>query len=364
VRILHVIDSLEFGGAEKVLVALANGFARQHEVSVCCVSRIGDLVRELDPRIEVCCMNRPEGNDYLLPWRLARRMQRQRYDVVHTHNWGVFLEGGIAGWLARTPVAIHTVHGPYAPRGPGAVQWAKRVFRHTVERLIALRFRRVVAVSDSIRKYIPQTVGIDRERVCTVHNGIEGMATPLAANAGPTRFIAVGRLDAIKNHAMMIHAFAGVVARGVRARLTIVGDGPQRGAIEALVDALGLRGQIELTGFRTDVSELLAQADVFVLSSHYEGISIALLEAMRAGLTAVATRVGGVPETVVSAQTGLLVDDADEAAFAQAMERLAASPTLRREMGLAAQALQQREFSLDTMLERYDALYAGQVVTS
>jgi glycosyltransferase involved in cell wall biosynthesis len=222
----------------------------------------------------------------------------------------------------------------------------------------------VVAVSDSIRKYIPQTVGIDRERVCTVHNGIEGMATPLAANAGPTRFIAVGRLDAIKKHALMIHAFAGVVARGVRARLTIVGDGPQRGAIEALVDALGLRGQIELTGFRTDVSELLAQADVFVLSSHYEGISIALLEAMRAGLPAVATRVGGVPETVVSAQTGLLVDDADEAAFAQAMERLAASPTLRREMGLAAQALQQREFSLDTMLERYDALYAGQVVTS
>lgn len=362
-RILHVIDTLEFGGAEKVLVALANGFAAQNQVSVCCISRVGELARELDPRIEVSCMHRGAGNDYLLPWRLARQMRRARYDVVHTHNWGVFLEGGIAACLARTPVAIHTVHGPYAPHGAGWVQSTKRALRHALERLVALGFRRVVAVSDSIRAYIPGTVGIGMGRLCTVHNGIVGGTVSAPPAAGTLSFITVGRLDAIKNHEMMINAFARVSKTVPHARLIIVGDGPRRPTIEALIDELGLRSSVDMLGFRSDVADLLAGADVFLMSSRYEGISIALLEAMRAGLPSVATNVGGIPETVLPELTGVLVESGDTEGFAHAMSTLAASPERRREWGAAAQALQQKEFSLEAMLARYAALYAGPRVT-
>ncbi len=358
-RILHVIDTLEFGGAEKVLVALANGFASQHEVTICCISRTGPLASELDPRIKVMCMGRGAGNDYLLPWRLARHMRQVGYDVVHTHNWGVFLEGGIASWLARTPVAIHTVHGPYAPHGPGWTQRVKRGLRHTLERLVALHFRRVVAVSDSIRDYIPKTVGIGVGRLSTVRNGIAGAALTAPQGADTLSFITVGRLDPIKNHELMIDAFADVAKTFPQARLTVVGDGPRRQAIDSHIAQLGLRGRVDMLGFRTDVAELLARADVFLLSSRYEGISIALLEAMRAGLPTVATNVGGIPGTVLAQRTGMLVESGDTQAFANAMCALAASPEQRRAFGAAAQALQQREFSLNAMLAHYHTLYAG-----
>ena len=111
-RILHIIESLEFGGAEKVVISLANSMAGTHEIAICCVKTIGALGPEVDRRINVLCLNKGEGNDYLLPFRLARIIRRDVYDVVHTHEWGVFLEGGLAGFLARTPVLIHTAHGP------------------------------------------------------------------------------------------------------------------------------------------------------------------------------------------------------------------------------------------------------------
>jgi glycosyltransferase involved in cell wall biosynthesis len=222
-----------------------------------------------------------------------------------------------------------------------------------------MRFRRVAAVSDAIREYIPATVGIAAQRLCTVHNGVGGEAISAPRNLDALTFITVGRLDAIKNHAMMVRAFARVAAVQPRARLMLVGDGPQRAALEALVDELGVRAQVELPGFRTDVSELLARADVFLMSSHYEGISIALLEAMRAGLPAVATRVGGIPETVLPQRTGLLVESGDTEAFADAMTTLAASPELRRKLGNAAKEFQHQEFSLDVMLARYGALYSS-----
>lgn len=358
-RILHVIDTLDFGGAEKVMVALANGFTSEHEVSVCCLSHVGELARELDPQISVWSMGRGPGTSLLLPWRLAQRLRAGRFDVIHTHNWSVFLEAGIAAWLARVPVAIHTVHGPYVSRGPGLGQRVKRALRHALERIVARRFQRVVAVSDSIREYIPTTVGIEPQHLSTVHNGVGGDAPPIHHAHQTITFITVGRLDAIKNHELMLRAFSLVLARHPSARLVLVGDGPQRAALEALIDELGVRAQVDLPGFRTDVGELLSSADVFLMSSRYEGISIALLESMRAGLPAVATRVGGIPETVLPERTGLLVESGDTEAFAQAMLRLASSAELRRDFGTAARAFQQREFSLEVMLARYGALYAN-----
>ena len=355
-RILHVIDTLQFGGAEKVLVSLANAAAERHEVAVCCLRGGGPLARELDPRIEVFDMGKGEGDDLMLPFALARRIAG-RHDVVHTHNWAAFLEGGIAARRARVPVAVHTVHGPYGAARAGLLPRAKRALRHAVERRVARGFRHIVAVSDAIREYIPDTVGIEASRVTTIHNGIAGMASPRGEASAAPVFVAVGRLDPVKNQALMLRAFARVLAQSPDARLRLVGDGPSRASLQALATELGIASCVEFCGFRSDVAALLADADVFLLSSHYEGISIALLEAMRAGLPTVATRVGGVSETVVDGRTGVLVADGDLESFAAAMSRMAADPSLRRAMGDAARRHQRDEFSLDRMLQRYEALY-------
>ena len=359
-RILHVIDTLEFGGAEKVLVALANAAAARHEVSVCCLRRTGPLARELDPRIPVFTMGKGEGDELLLPLRLGRRIAAGHHDVVHTHNWSVFIEGGIAAATARVPTVVHTVHGPYAGAAPGWLPRAKRQARHALERTVARRFGHIVAVSDAIRAYIPATVGIGARRLTTIHNGIAGAGpAPAPRDGRELTFVSVGRLDPVKNQVMMLRAFACVAQAHPQARLVLVGDGPERAPLQALAAALGLGERVRFDGFRDDVAAVLAEADVFLLSSHYEGISIALLEAMRAGLPAVATQVGGVGETVVAGHTGVLVADDDTGAFAEAMLRLAGDAALRRRMGAAAREHQQREFSLERMLQRYESLYAG-----
>ena len=359
-RILHIIESLEFGGAEKVVVSLANSMAGTQQVSICCVKTIGALAVELDKRIDVFCMNKPEGNDYLLPFRLARILRRNNYDVVHTHNWGVFLEGGLAGMLAKTPALIHTVHGPYAKYPDTPVARIKLTLRHFLERVLASRFRRIATVSDAIADYVVNDIAIDQEAVLTVHNGIpiSGGAAFAQSGGDDVVFITVGRLAAIKNHELMVRALREVLDTGTRVRLLIVGDGPERERIERCLREHQLQDKVSLLGFRSDVGEILSGADVFLMTSRYEGISIAMLEAMRAGLPVIATRVGGVPETVRDGTTGLLVGPDDLPGLVQAMLRLARSKPLRQEMGRRGREFLTEEFSLAQMSARYLKLYS------
>lgn len=365
-RVLHVIESLEFGGAEKIVISLANSMAATHEVAVCCVKAVGALGPELDPRIRVFSLGKGEGNDFSLPLRLARVLRRERYDVVHTHNWGVFLEGTAAAVLAGVPVRIHTVHGPYIPHPPTAAAKAKVALRHLLERLLARRVRRIAAVSDAIREYIVRDIRIGASTVVTVHNGIpvDTAVPPREHAGGETAFIAVGRLAGIKNHALMVRAFHRAIEAGMKARLAIVGDGPERPEIERYVGEHGLQESVRLLGFRSDIESLLGQADVFLLTSRYEGISVAVLEAMRAALPVIATRVGGVPETVRDGETGVLVEPDDLAGLAAAIGDLAASPGRRRELGRRGRDFLLEEFSLARMTQRYLDLYAAPAPTS
>jgi len=362
-RVLHVIESLDFGGAEKVVISIANAMAGKHAVEICCLKHVGSLGNDVDRRIRVFCMNKKEGNDFILPLRLARLLRQGRYDVVHTHNWGSFLEGGLAGILAGTAVLIHTVHGPYTEYTSSRLSAMKLALRHFLERWVSRRFRRIVAVSDSIKDYIAESIGIPASLLKTIHNGIpirrSDDTVKVSHHAGAVRFITVGRLAAIKNHAMMLAAFAELLKRHPHAHLTIVGDGPERAAIEGLISGYGITGNVSLAGFQSEVSPFLEQADVFLLTSNYEGISIALLEAMRAGLPAICTAVGGIPETVTDAESGILVPAGDLGALTAAMSELASSPQKREQFGESGRKRFSSEFSLDTMVSRYDSLYGN-----
>ncbi len=357
-RVLHIIESLDFGGAEKIVVSLANGMADAHDVAICCLKHVGVLGAELDKRIPVFCLDKGEGNDFLLPLRLAALIKKNNFDVVHTHNWGVFLEGGLAGTLAGVKL-LHTVHGPYTDYPPSWRSRIKLALRHFLERLLSRRFYRIIAVSDAIREYIEKTIHINAKRLLTIHNGIPTTNVRPTTRSQKTSvaFMTVGRLAPIKNHAMMLRAFAEIAKTNAHTRLIIVGDGPARIQLESSIKENHLEDKISLLGFRADIDNLLRDADIFLLTSHYEGISIALLEAMRAGLPVIATAVGGMSEIVRDGFTGVLVADDDHITLAKAMIRLADSQTLRDEMGKQAYAYFIKEFSLATMLSRYQSLY-------
>jgi glycosyltransferase involved in cell wall biosynthesis len=357
-KVLHVIESLEFGGAEKVVVDLANALVERVPVGVCCVKRTGELREALDARITVHCLDKREGNDLRIPGRLARLVRGDRYDVVHSHTWGVFLEPALARRRGTPRRLVHTVHGRYLEYAPGVAGRVKRRLRRVLERRLVRRYDAVVAVSGPIRDYVARNLRIAEPRLVTIHNGIRIRPSVAGARGdGALTFITVGRLAPVKNQGMMLGAFARVARAHAGARLCIVGDGPERGALEMQVRRLGLEGRVELLGFREDIEALLAGADVFLMSSRYEGISIAVLEAMRARLPVIASRVGGVPDTVADGRTGLLFADGDEEGMAGAMDRLARSRDDRIAMGEEGFRRLEREFSMDSMVEKYYALY-------
>lgn len=358
-RILHVIESLEFGGAEKVLVDLANEFAKQqHAVTILCLKRIGALRAALDARVEVECLHLSEGSHYLLPWRLARLVKASDYDVVHAHTWGVLYETALGGLLAKTPAVVFTSHGNYPPAGHSLLRRLKRYARHALERQVLRRIDMTVPVSNAIKTEIatwaPET------KIQTIHNGIEVLplveppGRPLRGNV--FRIITVGRLAPVKNHTLLLEAVADL-RRETAIQLDILGDGPERAALEKLAQSLGIAAHVRFLGFRNDVRAYLAHADAFVITSDYEGISIAILEAMRAGLPVVATDVGGIRETVIDGETGIVVPPRARRELINALRALATDTARRKALGEAAYAFFARDFSLAHMVGRYRDLY-------
>lgn len=358
-RVLHIIESLEFGGAEKVLIELANAMADHCELAVCCVKRTGELQSSLDRRIRVYCMSAGEGSHFTLPFMLAKLVREGRYDVVHSHTWGVYIESALGALLGGARVLVHTVHGKYLQYAPGTASRVKVLLRHFLERVLAGAHRRIVTVSDAIQEYVRVDIGISGSRLLTIHNGVSDAprpSKPVREDRGAV-FITVGRLAAVKNYAMLVRAFSAVVRAHPACRLMIVGDGPERSALEDLARDLGILESVAFFGFQKEVQRLLLDGDVFVLSSKYEGISIALLEAMRAGLPAIATRVGGMAEVLVDGETGILVADGDEDSMARAMVRLIESPSERRRMGDQGYARMRDNFSMHAIVERYLSVY-------
>lgn len=358
-RIVQVTESLEIGGAERVVVTLANELARRgHESSVVCLKTGGALAQDLQ-NVGSNCITKGEGNDPRAILRLAAALRAARAEAVHSHDWGCYLDTMTAARLARVPVAVHTAHGKYMAYPPGRLSTLKKSLRHVLERRAARRFGNVVCVSDALRTHVVEEIGIPLAATRTIANGVAvpPLAPKTVAAPGAARLITVGRLAAVKNFGLLIRAFAGLAARWSKLELHIVGDGPERTALETLVKQLGLADAVKFLGFRSDIDALLAQSDLFVLTSLSEGIPMAILEAMRSGLPVVATRVGGVPATVEDGVTGRLVDSGDERALTRALATLIEYPDSAVAMGAAGHARAQREFSIDTMVSAYEAMY-------
>jgi len=365
-HILHVIESLEFGGAEKVVIHLANRLSENHKVTVCLVKSRGELMEELNPSIEVIPLDLGEGIHFSLPAKLRHIIIEKSVDIVNVHNWGIFVESCIAITAKMSAKLVFTVHGPYTDVVPGLKSTIKRKLRHYLERRSANRrcVGKIITVSDSIQEYITNDIGIGLDRLLTIHNGIDASRLGFSKPDGNLKLITVGRLAAIKNQALLIDALSQALKVNRQITLTIVGDGPERENLERQVVDMSLASQVKFLGFRNDARELVAQHDVFVLSSNYEGISIALLEAMSQALPSIATDVGGIAETIRDQVTGLLVPGGDVDQYALAILRLANNNRLGKEMGLNARQYFEEKFHENIVIGKYQQVYQDSLSTT
>jgi glycosyltransferase involved in cell wall biosynthesis len=341
-RVLHTIQGLGVGGAERVLVRLAHGAAERGD-TVAVVARDGELAAELPPgtaRFELPLIERRPRNVLAAVRAVDRALRAFRPDVVHAHNPAVGLATGLAALRGRRARGLVSVHGV-----------PDEDYAHAA-RALGFAGLPVVACGPGIATGLAEAGRPARE---TVPNGVGPAPAPAdrasLGIAGPL-LVTVGRLTPAKNQALAVRGLAEVPG----ATLLVVGDGPERPAVEAAAHAAGVAGRVVFTGARADARALTGAADVVVIPSRSEGLPLAALEALAAGRPIVATAVRGLRDLLEDGRTALLVPPGDEAALAAAVRRLLADGDLARALGEAGLQEASR-YTEDAMVAAYLRLY-------
>lgn len=285
----------------------------------------------------------------LLERNLRRRLRRETPDVVHVHGWR--LSQWVATWcVSRGIPAVYTEHSTIADWGGPVAPNAPRLLEDVGD---------LACVSEAARRSLAAWMP---SRSLSVHQHIIRTPghKPLPKTTGTLRLITVARLRREKGLDILLRAVAKLRAEGVSLRVEIVGDGSMRSELAKLRDSLGLSRWVKMTGAlnAAEIEAKLRHADIFVLASRTEALSLALLEAMAHGLAIAATAVGGIPEFIHHKHTGLLVPSESEEALAEAIGRLAADGDLRTRLGKSArQFLEATEHSESAAVERVLASY-------
>ncbi len=360
-RVLHVVESLEVGGMERVVQALClSGSAIGMSCSVLCLRTRGPIADQLTSAgVQVDCLDLAGGpSNYFATLAVRTAVRRLGPDVVHTHNTDGLIFGVSGAWLAGVKTIVHTDHGRAFP---------DRWYRMLAERLAASMADVVVGVSEELTEALHRFLRIPREKLTTIPNGVivgapaesiarESTRRELRLSVSDVAFGTVSRLVWEKGLDVLIHAFARLSVDRPNAKLIIVGDGPKRKDLESLAATLGIESSVIFLGMRSDVGALLAAIDVYVLSSISEGLPMALLEAMSAGKPIIATRVGGMPDALGDG-AGLLVNSKDDQSLFAAMRDLVSDAERRERLGTAAQARFGTRYTATQMSTAYSRWY-------
>jgi len=359
-RIALMIECDGPGGAEIMMLDLATELRRRgHTVLPVNLANgtgwLGERFR--DAGFEPVTFTLHRAIDIGATRELTSILRSFRTDVVHSHEFTMAIYGAAA---ARRVGARHviTMHG--------GLYYANAWRRRAALRWAANRSDALVGVSLATAKALRQHLGLDESRVHVVPNGIplriglrDRVRKELSIGSDEQLIVAVGNLYAVKGHAVLLDALAMLRSRAGW-RLAIAGRGEEEARLRAHADAIGIADRVHLLGFRDDVADILAAADIFAMPSLSEGLPLALVEAMSFGLPIVVSRTGGVPEVVTEDVEALLVPPSDSSALADALRTLMDDPMRRHRLGDAARARARRDYGIATMADRYERLYRSE----
>lgn len=369
---MQVITRLPVGGAETLVADLVRNLpAAQFRSVVCCIQERGPIADRIEREgISVHCLGRMQSRrfDWGAVSRLAALIRGEKAALVQTHLYHANLYGRLAALHAGVP-AIATVHNTYQ-----RAKWHRRI----LNRFLAGRSARVVAVSEDIRRDLLHHDGIPEHRIATITNGIDPARVQSALSRAEARarldlredhfaIACVARLEEQKGHRVLLEALALLRREQPEVheplRVFLLGDGRLRGALEARAAELDL-ANVRFLGTRRDVPDLLAAMDLHAMPSLWEGLSIALLEALAAGLPVVASDVGGVSTVLGDAAFGIKVPPGDVPALAAALARSYARRAQRETLGREARLTVEERFSIDATVAKYAALYGEALGTA
>lgn len=370
--IVHIIYRLGIGGLENGLVNIINKLPenRSRHAIICLTDSTDFSQRITRQDVVVYQMHKRPGQDWPSFYKVYRLLKLLRPAIVHTRNLAA-IEYQFCALIAGVPYRVHGEHGwdVFDPDGHNVkYQWLRRI--------LGLFIHRFIPLSEHLRDYLLERVKIPASKITRICNGVD---TKIFYPRTGNRLIpegcplvlddrivigTVGRMHGVKDQLTLVRAFIDACVKSPefaeRARLFLIGEGPLRAQAAELLASSHLTEKTWLPGARNDIAAILRSLDIFVLPSKAEGISNTILEAMATGLPVIATRVGGNPELVLDGQTGCLVEKENVDALSVAMQDLQANDDKRLQFGKAAYQRIQAEFSIDSMVARYQQVYDRQ----
>jgi glycosyltransferase involved in cell wall biosynthesis len=357
-RILHLISSGGYYGAENMIVNLANGLTSLGHSNVIAVFQnlqnpnleLADEAQKRGLSITVI----PCGGrfDFRVPRLLRSYIREHNIDVVHTHGY----KANFYGWLGTRRLDVTLVATCHNWTRGTAILRAYAL----LDFLVLRGFQQVVAVSSEIAEEL-RKLSIPSERIRFIPNGVEiGADREEQFTPGTPRELvigSVGRMVPEKGFQYLIEAAPAVLAKFPNAKLLLIGDGPFRASLEKLAEQLEIRSRIIFTGKQRDMKRVYDSLNIFVLPSLAEGMPMVILEAMEARKAIIATSVGSIPALIIPEKTGLLVKPGDRRGLQNAVLRLLGDPQLSCSLGREAQSYVRQKYSLVRMAEQYSALY-------
>jgi glycosyltransferase involved in cell wall biosynthesis len=350
-KILHLDPERNWGGGEAQVIGLLSYLATRGHENHLLADPVGQLnARSRNLNIERIPFTVRNHLDLRGVPGLWRRIREEKYDLVHFHTKRAH---ALSLWLPRgdgCPKYVVTRRMDY----PEKSNWYTR-------RLYNRRVDGVVVISNSILNLLTDA-GVDKSRIRLIHSGIDAGRFDKSTNERGTRsgvpiLGSLGVLEPRKGHQYLLKAMALLRSRGLKVKSFVGGEGPLRTELEKQVVSDGIIGMVEFLGFVADVPRFLASIDIFVMPSLYEGLGVAALEAMAAGKPVIASRVGGLAESIVDQETGLLVPSHQASALADAIAKLTGTPEKARQMGNRGRMRVREHFSMEMMAKKNEDFY-------
>lgn len=370
-RVIFVIEALTVGGAEQMLVAMANLFHRDGwDAHMVCLTKAGELHSRLDEGVTLHVLDKKPGTDFSLPRKLRRLVKSLDPVAVNCHLWtaNTWTRLSLIGSGVRVVATEHSRD-----------TWKGKHYR-LIDKLLSNCMHKLVAVSGDTADFYKSEIGVKADRVVVINNGIDTARYRNADGRSIRRELApndelligtVGRMVTAKNHPRLVEVAAQLRKTVKNFRLVFVGDGPERENLEHAIEKHGVDDLVTLTGARSDVPEILHALDIFVLSSDREGHPLTALEAQSAGTPVVLTNAGGSVDAITgkpvpvglpvgsvnSIEGGGYLTEKSVDALHEALCELASSSVLRDKMGEFGRRVAESEFDEQNMVADYRKLF-------
>lgn len=361
-KLMQITHDLAIGGLQQVVVNICRSINREKfDISILCLKDGGEYLSEVDSLgIKVFHLpHKIKGTDYFSFLKVAKILRQEKIEIIHTHNTQPFFDGTIGAMLSGVNTIVHTDHARDFPDK----------YRYMLaERVISHFAYKIVGVSDHTAYNLMKYEKINKNKIVTIENGIDGSKYEIKidrdrkrkelgiANAGPIIGLGV-RLTKQKGISYLLQAMPQLIKLYPGITLVIAGDGDQKIPLQNVAKQLNIDGHVIFLGARLDIPQLLKLFDIYVLPSLWEGLPLVLLEALAAECPIIATNVGGINKLIENNSTGLLVDSKDSKQLSLAIIKMLNDDKFRNSCILSGKELFNKKFSADIMTRKYERLY-------